>query len=266
MSSVEKPLVYLVLGAAGSGRREVLADLIDGGLGDGGRAAVLLAAGEPADEWDGKLGAVARWQWNDDDNTIDADLPPDATHVFFVTDGRRNPVDQVEAFQPWLTAQGGELGRVLCVVNCQLAEKNPPLRAWYDACVQFSDVVLLNRRDGVANKWLSDFQAYFHDQFLPCLFELVKQGRVKNPALVLEPQARRMSHVFDEDKEWFVIGKDGEKRSVDELDEDEEIDEDSEEEVEVIPEEEPYFVRDAANRRAKKIPDIAKYLPEPGAG
>ena len=87
---------------------------------------------------------------------------------------------------------------------------------------------------------------------------LVKGGRVKNPALVLEPQARRMTHVFDEEKEWFVTGKEGVKRSVDELEDDEAGD--SEEEVEVTPKEEPYFIRDAAKRRAKKIPDIAKFL------
>ena len=252
-----KPLVYLVLGAAGSGRREVLADLIEGGLGASDRAAVLLAASEPADKADEKLGAVVRWVWRDDEG-IEVLLPPDATRVFFVTDGRRNPVDQIEAFAAWLPAQGGELARVLCVVNCQLAEKNPPLRAWFDACVHFADVVLLNRREGVANKWMREFEEHYRKQFLPCVFEFVKGGRVKNPALVLEPQARRMTHVFDEEKEWFVTGKDGVKRSVDELDDDEAGD--SEEEVEVTPEEEPYFIRDAAKRRAKKIPDIAKFL------
>ena len=252
-----KPLVYLVLGAAGSGRREVLADLIEGGLGASDRAAVLLAAGEPADKADEKLGAVVRWVWRDDEG-LEAPLPPDATRVFFVTDGRRNPVDQIEAFAAWLPAQGGELARVLCVVNCQLAEKNPPLRAWFDACVHFADVVLLNRREGVANKWMREFEEHYRKQFLPCVFEFVKGGRVKNPALVLEPQARRMTHVFDEEREWFVTGKDGVKRSVDELDDDEAGD--SEEEVEVTPEEEPYFIRDAAKRRAKKIPDIAKFL------
>ena len=35
--------MYLVLGAAGSGRREVLADLIEGGLAEGDRPAVLVA-------------------------------------------------------------------------------------------------------------------------------------------------------------------------------------------------------------------------------
>src|SRR5262245_53141536 len=114
----EKPLVYLVLGAAGSGRRGVVADLIDGGLGAGEKVAVLLAEAESAGDAEKNLGVVARWRWTDDD-TIDGMLPSDATHVFFVTDGRRNPVDQIEAFPPWLAAQGVELARVLCVVDCQ---------------------------------------------------------------------------------------------------------------------------------------------------
>ena len=72
--------------------------------------------------------------------------------------------------------QGGELARVLCVVHCALAEKHPALLAWYDACVHFSDVVLLQRREGVANKWVSDFLKHYQDQFMPCLFETVKAG------------------------------------------------------------------------------------------
>ncbi|MEY2879276.1 MAG: hypothetical protein RLZZ15_1656 [Verrucomicrobiota bacterium] len=253
----EKPLVYFVLGAAGSGRREVVADLIAAGLDAAEPAAVLLAESEAASAADEKLGAVARWRWTEE-NTIAAEWPAGAKKVFFVADGRRNPVDQLEALVGWLAARGAELARVLCVVNCQLAEKHPPLLAWFDACVHFSDVVLLNRREGVANKWLSDFQARYRDQFIPCLFEFVKGGVVRNPALVLEPQARRMSHAFDEDKEWFVTTKDGEKRSTDELEDDEE--QEGEEEVEVTPEEEPYFTRDAAGRRAKRIPDVAQFL------
>jgi len=228
--------VYLILGAAGSGRREVLTDLIEGGLAEGDRAAVMLAEGEPADTFDAKLPGLARWRWTEE-ATIEGELPRGETHVLFVSDGRRNPVEQIEVFKAWLEVQGGELARVLCIVNCQLVEKNPALLAWYEACVHFADVVLLNKRDGVANKWLSDFQAHFKKQFLPCLFELVKGGRVKNPALVLVPEARRMSHFLDAEQDWIFTDAEGE-----------------------VIEEDPYFVRDAAGRRAKKIPDIAKYL------
>lgn len=247
----DKPLLYIILGAAGSGRREVLADLLAGGLEDTDRPAVLLADSEAPSEFDAKLPGLSRWSWKDE--FVIATAPVGATHVFFVVEGRTSPVDQLEALKDWISAQGLELARVLCVVNCQLAEKNSPLLAWYEACTHFADVVLLNRREGVSNKWLSDFRAHFDKQFYPCLFEMVKEGRVKNPALVLDPQARRMSHVFDEEQDWILTNREG-----DEIDEDEETDDD--EDVEVAPEQDPYFVRDAAGRRVKKIPAIAQYL------
>lgn len=250
--ALEKPLVYFILGAAGSGRREVLADLIDAGLSEGDRAAVLLSESEGPSEFDAKLPGVARWKW--DGGTVEATLPPGSTHVFLVTDGRSSPVDQLEVLKMWVEAQGGELARVMCVVHCQLAEKNSALRAWYDACVHFSDVVLLNRREGVANKWLSEFQAHFKDQFLPCLFEFVKSGTVKNPAAVLVPEARRMSHYFDAEQDWVFTDADGE-----EIEEDEESEGD--EEVTATPEEDPYFARHSGGRRIIELPDIRRYLP-----
>jgi len=253
----DQPLVYVILGAAGSGRREIVADLIEGGLAEGDRAAVMLSAAEAPDRLDAKLPGLARWTWTDD--SIDGMLPREATHVFFVTDGRTNPVDQLEVCKAWLEGQGGELGRILCVVNCALAEKNPASLAWYEACVHFSDVVLLTRREGVANKWLSEFRAHFDNLFYPCLFELVKAGRVKNPALVLDPLARRMSHAFDAEQEWVFTDSEG-----DEIEEDEESE--GEEEVEVTAAVDPYFVRDMAQRREKKIPDIRKFLEQPPIG
>jgi hypothetical protein len=251
MPSSEKPLVYLVLGASGSGRREIVHDLIEAGLLEGDTAAVLLAQSEAPGESDRKLPRLAHWTWAD--GLIEGQLPADASHVFFMADGRTNPIEQIEVFKAWVEAQGGEVARVLCVVNCQLAAKHPPLLAWYEACVHFSDVVLLTRREGVENKWLSGFLGHFEKQFYPCLFELVKNGRVKNPALVLDPLARRMSHVFDAEQDWVFTDADGEV-----IDEDEETDGD--EEVEATPAEDPYFARDAAGRRAKRIPDIAKFL------
>jgi len=256
MSPSEKPLVYLILGAVGSGRRAVLADLIDGGLEPTDRPAVLWPAGEgeaAGDADETKLPRVSTWESHE--GAIAAELAAEATHVFFVTDGRRNPVDQVEAFKTWLESQRGELARVICVVHVQLAEKNPPLLAWFEACVHFADVVLLNQREGVDNKWLSDFLAHFKKQYYPCLFEMVKDGRVKNPALLLEPQARRMSHVFDEEQNWIFTNAAG-----DEIDEQEETGDDDDDEIEAKPEEDPYFARYNGGRRVKEIPDIAKFL------
>jgi hypothetical protein len=243
----DRPLIYLVLGAGGSGRREVVADLIEGGLDEGARALVLLSDEERAADCDARLGAPGRWHWAGD--RIETPPLAGATHVFLIADGRRNPVDQVEAFQTWLSASGGELARIICVVHCGLVAQHKELCVWIDACVHFSDIVLLNRREGLANKWMSDFQARFASQFLPCLFEVVKAGRVKNPALILEPQTRRMSHVFDEELNWEITGTDEEEAEGDE-------------EVEAKPEEDPYFQRLQGARRAKVIPNVADYLPK----
>jgi hypothetical protein len=252
MAATEKPLVYLVLGASGSGRREILVDLIESGLAAGAKPVVLLSDDEEGDPSDEKLPQLERWSWRE--NTIVGEIPAGATHVFFIASGRASQVDQIEAFKPWLTDRGLELGRSFTVVNCQLAEKNPPLLAWYEACVHFSDLVLLNRREGVENKWMSEFLLHFKKLYYPSIFETVKAGRVKNPALVLEPQARRMTHFFDEEQDWIVTNAEGE-----------EIDEESEtaenEELQAKIEEDPYFERRSeGGRRLKELPDIRKFL------
>jgi hypothetical protein len=268
----DAPLVYIILGAAGSSRREVVADLIEGGLSEGDHAAVLLSSTEALQEHDAKLANVERWIWRE--GAIVAALPEGATHVFFVTDGRQNPIDQLEALQKWIPAVQAEVGRVITVVNCRLAEKHPPLLAWYEACIYFSDVALLNNREGVANKWMSDFQLRFKEQCYPCLFEFVKGGRVKNPLIVLDPQARRMSHIFDID-EWTGLDLEGVEFGTEGEDEPEVDDEPSTpangkkrshpnqspaDDDDWKPEVEPYFEIQPNGRRVKEIPDITKYL------
>jgi len=245
-------LVYFVLGSGGSGRREVLADLIEGGLGEADRPAVLISSSEWADLADARLPNLARWTLQPE-NQVEAELLPGATHIFFVFDGRMNPVDQIEGFKSWLGDRAAEVARVLCVVNCQLLERNPKLFAWYEACIHFSDVVLLNQREGVPNKWIGDFKGKFEHKFYPCLFEFVKEGSVKNPALVLAPVARRMSHVFDE-QEWIAGDED-----------DDEDEQEEGEEVEMKPAEDPYLERRNCGRRVHEIPHIADFLPNAGA-
>ncbi len=273
--SSEKPLVYVILGAAGSGRREVLADLIASGLGEGDRSAVLLSAGETANEHDASLTQLTRWTWSD--GIIAAGLPEGATHVFFVTDGRINPVDQIEQLHGWIAAVGAELGRIITVVNCRLAEQHAALLAWYEACIHFSDIALLHQREGVANKWMSEFQTHFKKLYYPCLFEVVKAGRVKNPLIVLDPQARRMSHLFDID-EWTGLNLEGVEFGTE--DEDGNIEEEEEkpakkkpakkkghpnesaedDEDDWKPEVDPYLLRRIGGRREKEIPEITQYL------
>ena len=247
MISTDKPLVYFILGAAGSGRRSVLLDLIADGLPKTDQPAVLLCENEASTPVDEKLPAVTRWAWTG--SAIEAEFPAAATHVFLISDGRGSPVDQIEALKPWIDQNGAEMGRVITVVNCQLGEVHPPLLAWYDACVHFSDVVLLNLREGVLNKWISDFQGRYKDQFFPCLIEFVKAGRVKSASVVLDPVALRISHYFEEEQEWIITG------GVDESEAE------GDEEIQAAPEEDPYLTRHTGGRRVKEIPGIADYLP-----
>lgn len=265
IAAATSQLVYVILGAPGSGRREVLADLVTDGLDPvNERAHVYLPAGEPAEAADEKLGAAsaARMAWNAELQLIVADAPPaEATHIFIMLDGRIDPVDQLEALKPWLAAHSLPVARLITVVHCRLAEQHPALKAWFDACIHFSDIVLLNRREGVANKWLSEFRRRYDDQYLPCLFELVKAGRVKNPVAILDPMARRLSQYFDP-SEWD--GLDLEGVEIGESD-----DEDGEnmrplDKTQIDPDDQPpvdpWLERDAAGRRKQPLPDIRNYL------
>jgi hypothetical protein len=245
--------VYFILGTPGSGRRAVVRDLIENGLAAEEKALVLLAARESADPADEKLAAlenaeVRRWTWTE------PALPQieglDGATVFFIGDSLASPMDQLEALKPWLEEHGATLARIFCVVDCQLAEKQPVLRQWFDACIHFADVVFLTRREGLANKWLSDFIAHFKDQHFPCHFVQVKtKGDLTTPLVWLDPTARRVSQYFDEGESYEIEG----------LETDDE--EDDEEDTGLLPPE-PYFVRLTSGRRDKELPDLRDYLPK----
>jgi hypothetical protein len=248
---MDSPIAYLILGAAGSGRREIFADLTEHGLFGEPRPLWLLSANEtarldstPLAERNNSMAGT----WRMNDGRIEAKVLEGATHVFFFADGRANPIDQIEAFERWIKEEGLQLGRVITVVSCQLAHDRPQLLPWFDACIHFSDAVLLNRREQVPNKWISDFLArYKKREALPALFELVKRHEVENPALILEPETRRISRYFDEPD--FDL----------EDDEDDETEGDEPVELNSEPHD-PYMEIDVAGRRIKPLPNIADFL------
>ena len=108
------PLLYLVLGTPGAGRRAVVRDLAENGLEPTERATVLVAEGEPESPADAALAAlprvtVRRWRWQAPGFPAPgADL---GSHVFLLADPLVAVVDQVEALKPWLAEHGIELGR-----------------------------------------------------------------------------------------------------------------------------------------------------------
>lgn len=262
-----RPLAYLLLGTRGSGRRALLADLVAEGLDPDDRPLTLLPATEPADPLDERLGPVRRWSVEDSAIAVAGaaegpGLAAECTHLFFVLDGRANPVDQIEQFRTWLYPQRFDFARAITVVDCALAQAHPALLAWFDACVHFSDVVLLAKREGVPNKWISDFQGRYQERFLPALFEFVKQGRVQNPARVLSPEARRMTHIFDDDVDEQLARDLAPEAEIDFGSEDDgessEAGGPSEAEAPGV---DPYFERRIGGRRVLELPDVREFLP-----
>jgi len=246
------PSVYFILGTPGSGRREIVRDLVENGLEAEAKVQVFLAESEPAAPADAALAARANTtvtRWTGAPDLPAARLEPGAT-VFLLADPHGDAVTQVESLKPWLVGRGAELARVLVVADCRFAERHPALLAWYEACIHFADVVLLTHREGVANKWVSDFMRHFADQFYPCLFIQVKKTGLPNPALVLEPQSRRVSQYFEED---YVDLSDVVIETGDDEAEEGEAVQPGEDDGIIPPE--PYFVRLRSGRRAKEVPD-----------
>jgi len=245
--------VYFIVGTPGSGRRSIVRDLIENGLGEQERAVVLIAGSESADLAERRLAVlpkteIKRWEWTPDGFPAVEGMA-DAT-IFLLADSRVSPIDQVEALKPWLAQQGAELARIFVTVDCQWAEKHPVLKPWFAACIHFADVVFLTKREGVANKWLSDFIKQYTDEYFPCHFVQVRvKGDLANPALLLDPTPRRVSQYFEEGETYVIEGL--------ETDDDEDGDED--EDTGLLPEE-PYFKRDLSGRREKELPDFRQYL------
>lgn len=240
--------VYCILGAPRSGRREVLFDLIDGGLAPETRVTVVIAPDEAASPFEEKLRerkqtTVLRASIDDPKLSI----PGETEVLFLLANGRKNPVDEIEALQQLLSAiPAFKLNRILTVVHCRLAEAHKETAPWYEACIHFSDCVLLNRRENVSQKWIREFQDHYHKECFPCLFELVKKGHVENPAVILDPEPRRLSLIFDE------------LESVDQMVFDEE--DLPEEPMDLVAPPDPFLERLSNGIRAKAIPDILPFL------
>lgn len=250
MDQPATPSVYAVIGTPGSGRRAIVLDLVENGLVPETSVLVLVPEASPPSAAEATLAARPRTEvrrWDGGQAVLPAtDLSGRAT-VFLLLDPLGDVVDQLEALRPWLVERGAELARVLMVVDCQLAERTPALAGWFDACVHFADVVFLARREGVANKWMSDFVRRYEDEALPCYFLPLRRAGIANPALVLEPQPRRMSQYFD---------------AVEESPPDLEIetDDDGPDDDGELPAPEPYFVRNRAGRHLREVPSPRDHL------
>lgn len=242
----ERPLVYLVFGIPGSERRSVLFDLIEGGLPEAGHVLYFNPKGEnksPHDEAIEALENVGVVEWELSGGKVKhGTIHAAPEKIIFLAPGVSNPAEVVEALKTWITHNNCELGRIITLVHCSFLSEQEKARGWFDACIHFSDVVLLARRESVDNKWLKDFQARYRKNCFPCHIELVSNGKTKNPVAILQPEARRLSLYFDE---LIPIEEDAF--------------EDEEKPEDIKPD--PYLERNESGQHIRPVIDIAKLLP-----
>lgn len=241
----QTPIVYLVYGIPGSGRREVIFDLIEGGIPQTAQVLFFRPDSEAACPFDEQIEAldnVSVVSWNLKGTKVaHGKITAAPEIILFLAPGESDPADVAEALKTWSDHNQCEIGRIFTVVHCAMLSETPDAQAWYDACIHFSDMVLMNRREGVNNKWIKALEDRFTKARSPCRFGIVKKGRVTNPAEVLEPEARRLSLYFDE---LIPI-------------EDDEF-EDAEKPEDTKPDK--YIERLESGHRAHPIPNIKKYL------
>jgi len=240
------PKVYLILGIPGSGRREVLYDLIEGGVPAGEEVLFFHPRDEQPSPYDEQIEALDNVRGVscalETEKITHDSITRAPEHIFFLAPGTGDPVAMVEALKKWLDHNQCRIGRILTVVHCDFFAETPEALPWIDACLHFSDISLLNRRENVSNRWIRDFQNRFQKERLPLLFYFVKKGRVPNPPAVLDPEARRVSLYFDELPE---------------------IDEDKPAAGEEPPDDagpDPYVARLENGQRKRPVPDIRKFL------
>ena len=116
---------------------------------------------------------------------------------FLLISGSTNPIDWLEEMQQALFKNNFKLGRIIFLLDMVRLSKNPQWVSWAQACIHFSDVVLMNNVEGVTKKWLQEFKEPYVKDCYPCLFVPLKGEQISNPALVLETLPLRISQVFD---------------------------------------------------------------------
>lgn len=235
--------VYLILGCRDSGRRYVIHDLIRDLASESDPFTLLLPQDDAPNEWSKKLETlpnVTIKYYSKHVSDISADqFNPQHTNII-LTSGLVNPVDQVEDLKPLIEASSCELGRIITVVNCAQLEAHHELLAWYDACLHFSDACLIQRGPNTSNQFVQDFLDRYKHHHIPCYFESFGKKGIKNPELVLEPQARRISLYFEPSEDRWLDDED-----------------EAEFEEEAV---DPYLARHPSGIRKKWLPDLESIL------
>ena len=197
----KSPKVYLILGPNGSGRRAVLADLVDS-LQSESSVLYFEHRDEIINDYDSSLknmDALSTVLWSVVDSKIKHEsISISPSSIFFIAPASIDIADVMEGLKGWLGKNDCQLTRIITVIDCKSLNENNSQNSWYEAAVHFSDMVLLNRREGVSEKWIKNMVTEKKKQFHPTRFELVKKNRVKNPLDILDAQTYRTSLYFDD--------------------------------------------------------------------
>ena len=197
----ESPKVYLILGPNGSGRRALLADFIDS-LESESSVLYFKHRDEIINDYDSPLESLTEVKtvlWSVEGSKIKHEsISVSPSSIFFIAPASIDLADVMEGLKGWLSKNDCQLTRIITIIDCKSLSENNSQNSWYEAAVHFSDMVLLNRREGVSEKWIKDMVTEKKKQFHPTRFELVKKNRVNNPIDVLDAQAYRTSLYFDD--------------------------------------------------------------------
>ena len=169
--------------------------------------------------------------------------------LWLVLDPRLSPVHQLEQLAAALKVLDLPPARIITCVDCSGVEHQPALRVWYEACIYYSDIVLLGNRKDASNSFVRDYQRHFEKLCYPCLFLLLKgPGNPEQPMEILVPDARRLTQLFD-------FGDDTVVPEVPGLIIEASCDLDLEE-----AEEDPYRPEDGMDRAPLHVPDVSLWI------
>lgn len=199
-----KPFVYVVLGSSESGKRTVLADLLQHALTVVPSATIYIPVDEapcaPLEALQLQHPQIQFASWSIQDECLLAPQPHAGVSCsFFIFPGKRSPVEGLEPLRDWLLEQELSLARVISVLNVSKTSKDNNLKEWYDVCLHFTDVVVFTHEDKGLGAWSEAYKAAFRKAHYPCLFLHAPHGLVDNPSLALDHTVRRISQAFDEE-------------------------------------------------------------------
>lgn len=134
----------------------------------------------------------------DPDNSLMVLDPDEDGTTFVLLDPRKSPIDQLGHLAEQLGNCLIEPVKIITCVDCAAAEDSPQLRTWLEACIYYSDIVLLGNRSGASKPFVRDYQKNFERLCYPCLFGFLKgDGRPDKALEILAPDTRRISQLFD---------------------------------------------------------------------